>query len=123
LFPFNLQPSNKPTTTAKKQLNLEDQTQAKIFQHIIDPPKVVPPKSISQKEIPPQQASTSQQVPREESERMPSSLDSFLANPNSLKLFPPAVIEKAKKKLKTPTKAIKGSPPKKSNDCDLPLQV
>jgi hypothetical protein len=118
LFPFTLKPSAKPRPIAKKQLNLDDQTHAKIFQHTVDPPKVVPSKHTVQREIPSQQASSSQQVPREESERVPSSLDAFLANPSSLKLFKPAVIEKAKKKLKTPTKASR-----ESNDCDLPLQV
>lgn len=117
LFPFTLQPTAKPRPTAKKQLNLDNETHAKIFQHIIDPPKVVPPKSTAR------QASSSQQALILEPERVPSSLDAFLANPNSLKLFNPAVIEKAKKKQKTPTKGTKESPKKKSNDYDLPLQV
>jgi hypothetical protein len=118
LFPFTLKPTAKPKPTAKKQLDLDNQTHAKIFQHTLDPPKVVPSKPTKQTEILPQQATSSKQTPREESDRVPSSLDAFLANPSSLKLFKPAVIEKAKKKLKTPTKASR-----ESNDFDLPLQV
>lgn len=121
LFPFSLQPSAKPRPTAKKQLNLENQTHAKIFQHTMDPPKV----AMTRREIPPQQTSSSQPVLRKEkeTEKLPSSLDEFLANPNSLTLFNPAVFERTKKKPKTPTKSIKESPPRKFNDFDLPLQV
>jgi len=54
--------------------------------------------------------------------KVPSNLDAFLADPNQLTLFKPSVVEKAKKKMKTPTKT-KDSSPQRSNNFDMPLQV
>ncbi|XP_059482384.1 uncharacterized protein LOC132200729 [Neocloeon triangulifer] len=109
LFQFTMAPSGKP-----KKVDLEPK--AKIFQHTIAPSSqdiarakvgIAPPRPSSSK------ASSNL-------ETVPKTLDDFLSDPNKLTLFKPAVVEKAKKKARSPASKSTKDPP--IRDWDLPLQ-